>query len=238
MSYSGDDLRRLLDLQGLDLRLAEAEAALAKARGATELEALRQELGAAEASGAALGKRLVDLRRDLKYSEQEVQALRAEVEVHEKRLYGGAVRNPKEAEQLRQYVVSLRRRVGDAEERTLQMMMDLEPAEGEAGATETSILSLRNQLATREADLAGAAEQLGAVLPGLREDRQVLVSSLPPVLVSTYEHLRPMRGGVAVVALRDGRCGGCRMAMPFLTVRDAKAGMLRTCDNCGRIVVA
>ena len=74
-------------------------------------------------------------------------------------------------------------------------------------------------------------------LPGLIAQRDAVASQVPPGLAKEYQTLRTRRAGIAVAALVDGRCSRCRMTIPFLMVREIRGGALRTCDNCGRIVV-
>jgi len=239
MVFDIEHFRTLLALQELDTRIQSGERRLAAAGTGHELEPLHERAAAAEARLAALAARLSSLRRDVRYAEQENQNLRAEIAANEKRLYGGAIRNPKEAGQLQSYVQSLRRRLNDSQEKALELMLEIEPLEPESAQAEGELQTLRSELVDAEKDLARTAEQLEAELPELRAERAAVSARLPAGLLSPYEALRARRPGAVVVAVvEDGKCSGCRVGLPFLTVREARAGTFHTCDNCGRILVA
>jgi predicted nucleic acid-binding Zn-ribbon protein len=238
MSFSTEQFQGLLALQELDTGIEAAERRLAAARSREELGPLRERVMAVETLLAGLSSRLSALRRDLKYAEQENQGIHAEIAANEKRLYGGQVRNPKEAAQLQSFVDSLRRRLGDGQEKAIELMLEIEPLEPRAAETEQQLASVRAELEAAGQELSRVEADLDARLPRMREERSLQASVLPAGLLSPYEALRTRRPGTAVVAsIVDGKCTGCRVGLPFLTVREARSGALRTCDNCGRILV-
>lgn len=236
-SYSTEQLRELLKLQGLDSRIDSIQAGLKRARDGVELVALRGELATAEMDLAERDGHLAKLRRELKYQEQEVAAIRAEIASQERKLYGGLVRNPKEATQMQQHVASLRKRMGDLDDHALTLMLEIESLEPDATAARARVAEFKTQLADEEARLEREVLTLSEELPLTGEQRSALAAGLPGALCREYEALRPRRAGTAVVALVDGKCGGCRMTIPYIMVRQIRSGELRTCDTCGRIVV-
>lgn len=238
MVFEIDDLRALLALQELDTRIQTGERRLAAARTGEELRPLRERLAAAEAGLSDLSARLSSLQRDLRYREQEHQDLRAEIAANEKRLYSGIVRNPKEAEQLQSFVASLRRRLDAGQEKALELMLEIEPLEPQRDEAQAEVEAARNELAAAEEQLSRTAAELETELPKMGAGRVEAAAALPPDLLSAYETLRSKRPGSTVVAVvEDGKCSGCRMTLPFITVREARAGTLHTCENCGRILV-
>ncbi len=236
-NYPLDQLRALLKLQGTDSRIDAIQAALKRAAEGLDLVALRERVAAAEADVKSHAEGLAKLRSELKFQEQEVAAIRAEIGAQERKLYGGLVRNPKEAAQMQQHVASLRRRMGELDDHALSLMLELESVEPAVVAAREQAGALKRQLVDGELRLAGEVRTLDEELPRLAQQRASLAAGLPAVLLKEYETLRPRRGGTAVVALADGKCSGCRMAVPYVMARDIRAGALRTCDTCGRIVV-
>jgi predicted nucleic acid-binding Zn-ribbon protein len=127
--------------------------------------------------------------------------------------------------------------MGDLDDHALSLMLEIESVEPGAAAARERVAALRMQLAQGEERLAGEVGRLAAELPVLCDERAGAAAKLPAGLVKQYEALRPRRAGTAVAALVDGKCGGCRMVIPYIMVRDIRSGLLRTCDTCGRIVV-
>lgn len=237
MSYTREQLQALLELQQQDMRIERDRRTLAEAQGGAELIPLRERLAGAESRAASLAESAGAMRRSLRYAEQEIQALRTETDTNERKLYGGLVRNPKEADKMQQHVAGLRRRVDQDEEKTLALMMEIETLDPEVTAARDEAVSLGADLRRAEEQLAQAVASLTSGLPLLEARRKEIAAGLPPALHSAYEGLRSRRGVGVVAAVRDSKCEGCRVGLPFVKVREVRSGELRTCDNCGRILV-
>ncbi len=86
-------------------------------------------------------------------------------------------------------------------------------------------------------DLESRRHHLNEDLVGLENDRVKIVVGLDEDTVEIFERLMINKGGVAVVALKEGQCTGCHVRVISDTVLQAKAGkQLTHCENCGRIV--
>ncbi len=237
MIYAREQLHALLELQQQDIQIERDKRALAEAQAGPGLASLKERLAAAESRAASLSEQAGGMRRNLRYAEQEIQALRNEIDTNERKLYGGLVRNPKEADKMQQHVAGLRRRVEHDEEKTLALMMEIETLEPELAAARDEAVSLRAELGKAQEELARLVADLTASLPQLEARRSETSAGLPPALQSAYEGLRSRRGVGVVATVRDSKCEGCRVGLPFVKVREVRSGELRTCDNCGRILV-
>lgn len=235
--YTIDQLRMLLTLQDLDSRIDAAQAALQRATEGVSLRPLRDAVASAQTASDQLGDQLATMRRDLRYQEQEAEALRDEIDAQEKRLYGGAVRNPKEAAQMQQHVASLRRRLTELDNRAVEMMLAVEEFEPQVTEAIANLTTCEADLALAEQSVAEEVAKLNRELPELIAERDAVAGRVPPALLKEYRTLRVRRAGIAVAALVDGRCSRCRMTIPYIMTREIRGGMLRTCDTCGRIVV-
>lgn len=230
-------MRVLLELQKTDTAISTRQGRLVEIRGGEELSELREAVAAAEGSWEKLSAELDAARRELKYQEQEADSIRTEIAAQEKRLYGGAVRSPKEATQMQDHIASRRKRVGELEDGALSLMLAIEGQEPAVGTAREDLDAAKGRLAGVEAELAAEAAAIEAELPGLAGRREAQTAELAAGLYTQYETLKGRRGGVAVVALIDGRCEGCRVTMPFMTIREIRGGKVRTCETCGRILV-
>jgi len=237
VTFTKEQFQALLELQRIDVQLERDRRSLAAAIDGGELGPLRERLAQAQAQESAVAERVGGLRRDLRYAEQENQSTRAEITNNERRLYGGLVRNPKEADQMQQYVASLRRRVDGDEEKALALMMEIETVEPELAAAADQAAALTRDLQAAEVGLAESITRLTAEIPQLETQRTQAAGTLAPALLTAYEGLRTRRGVGVVATVRDSKCEGCRVGLSFLTVREVRSGELRTCDNCGRILV-
>lgn len=236
-TYELSQLRALLSLQQLDSMIQERQTALDTATSGSELEPLRATLVTVEEAHEALANRTQGVRRDLRYQEQEVEKIRAEASAQERKLYGGAVRNPKEAAQMEQHIASLRRRSADGEDRAVSLLLELDSLEAELAETAAAVQAAQAALDEAQSRLASRLTQLNAELPSLHQQRETAAAGLPAALLRQYQTTCTRRGGIGVAAVVDGKCVVCRMAVPFMTLREIRQGQLKTCDSCARIVV-
>lgn len=224
----------LYDLQQVDTetesvsrRLKEIAAALGESG---ELRRARKMVTGAEAHLAKCRAQMQDL--DL-----EVRSLSQKIETDEKRLYSGRVTNPKELASLQQEVASLKRWREKKEEDLLEMMLATEEGEGALADAQAILAQVNEAWRGEQGDLADEQIRLQARLEELGSQRESLVTAIGPEDVTTYERLRPRKGGRAVAAVKDGICQGCRMPPPSSQVQHARSGKeLVFCNNCGRIL--
>lgn len=236
-TYELSQLRALLSLQQLDSLIQERQAALDTANSGSELEPVRARLVTAEEAHEALAQRTQVVRRDLRYQEQEVEKIRHEASTQERKLYGGAVRNPKEAAQMEQHIASLRRRSAEGEDRAVSLLLELDGLEAELAEAAAAVQAAQAALDEAQARLARRLDELDVQLPSLRQQRETAAVGLPAALLRQYETTCTRRGGIGVAAVVEGKCAVCRMAVPFMTLREIRQGELKTCDSCARIVV-
>jgi len=97
-------------------------------------------------------------------------------------------------------------------------------------------------------DYEALAQQVGAYQQGtaaadheieqLTAQRAQLTASLDEDLLRRYDRLREAKGGVAIVAVRGGRCGGCHITIPerFTRRLEENPDTLAACDGCGRLL--
>jgi predicted nucleic acid-binding Zn-ribbon protein len=227
----GADLYRLqcLDHEGDAKRrcLAEVEAALG------ESEPLQQARRALE-SAQALVKRWSLRQRDL---ELETLGVSDKISRSEERLYGGTVRNPKELAELQAEVAALRRRRQRLEDDLLTAMIELEEAEAAHADAHQHLDETQARWSAQQADLATEREGLQARLAEIEQARADVLPTIEAGDLATYQTLRRRKGGLAVVQVRNGACGGCGIAISPSLEWQLRHDELGACSNCGRIIV-
>lgn len=227
----GADMYRLqcLDSErdGKRRRLSEVRTALG------ENEALEQAHQALESAQAKVRESAVR-QRDL---ELETQGLADKIAHEEKQLYGGVITNPKELGDLQAEIAALRRRQRQLEEELLVAMIELDEAEAICTQARQHLDAMQADWSAQQADLLGEQEALQGELAEIEQARGVLLPSIDAGDLATYQALRRRKGGVAVVRLSGGACGGCGVAIPPGLEWQLREGKQVTCSNCERIVV-
>lgn len=228
------DVGDLYALQELDLRVDALNAAAAAAEaGLQEPEGLRAAREEVEARGLALH----DAEHRLRELEFEVESVSEKIATLEKKLYGGAIGNPKELADLQHDVESLQRRKRALEDQTLDAMAAVEEAQQALASARSALETLQAQWeADREAHRQ-TLERARAELAALEADRAARVAAIAPALLSLYETLRRTRGGRAVARIERATCGGCRISLPMnVQQRLRQPGALLQCPSCERIL--
>lgn len=83
-------------------------------------------------------------------------------------------------------------------------------------------------------------EKDDAAVDMLAADKKMeeLEKRVNPTLMNRYKRVR-QHHNVPVVEVRDGKCSGCNMSLPSLSIRRlVSEDMILECDNCGRLLYA
>lgn len=83
-------------------------------------------------------------------------------------------------------------------------------------------------------------EKDDAAVDMLAADKKMeeLEKRVNPTLMNRYKRVR-LHHNMPVVEVRDGKCSGCNMSLPSLSIRRlVSEDMILECDNCGRLLYA
>lgn len=208
-------------------RLVEVEAALG------ESIALMQARRALE-SVQVLVRRWTLQQRDL---ELETLGVTDKISRSEQRLYSGTVRNPKELADLQAEVAALRRRQQKLEDDLLEAMVEREETETAHAQAQRHLDETQALWSVQQADLMAEREMLQRRLAEIEQARAELLPSIEARELAAYQTLRRRKGGLAVVQVRDGACGGCGVGVPPSLDWQLRQEGLGYCGNCERIIV-
>ncbi|MFC5994827.1 zinc ribbon domain-containing protein [Pseudonocardia hispaniensis] len=230
--------RRLLDLAEIDAeltRLAHRRRTLPEHAQLTEaaaaVQAGKDRLVAAETAAG-------DLDRDIHRIEHDVEGVRARIRRDEQLLAGTGV-GAKQAADLQHELQTLARRQAVLEDEQLEVMerrealgVDLEHSRGVLAEAEQTMSEIAER---RDAALA----DLDAATAGRGRERSAMLGEIPGEVLAVYERRRE-HGNAGAAALRERRCGACRLELDrtFLSqLRAAPADELVHCEECGTILV-
>jgi hypothetical protein len=125
------------------------------------------------------------------------------------------------------------------EDQQLQAMMDLEDAENTGQTTQSVFTQVQAELIQSKAGFAGERDQLLAKQESLSAERQAALTAITPTNLEIYDHLRSLKGGLAVTTVEDETCMLC--GAPIRLAEGQMARMQSSfvyCSSCGRIIFA
>lgn len=226
----------LHELQAIDTALDQARARLSQI---AQQWGRREELNAATArrdEAQATLRRWHTEQQDL---ELEIDKLRSKLKADSDKLYSGRVGNPRELQDLSHEVEQDTRQVSAREDHLLEVFDEVESAQTAAQAAEATHAQVEAAWQKQHAEFAQARRALDAELARLSGQRDTLVAQVDAPSLRLYDSLRRSRGGLAVAAVQQRSCMGCRIALPTSEEQKARTSeQLVTCGSCGRILYA
>ncbi len=227
-------------MQDLDLRLDQLRHQLEHLPEASELAALADRRGALVDRMRDLQIRVDDLTREQKKADSDVEQVKTRRRRNQERLDQGQVGNPKDLERMQHELVSLDRRISDLEDVELEIMEQLETAQGELDEVAGQVAELDKRIAEVTARRDEKAAELTQQQEQVRLDRAATADGMPEDLMALYGKLRQQKGGIGAAALRARRCGGCSLelnAADLGVIAKAPSNEVLRCEECSRILV-
>jgi predicted nucleic acid-binding Zn-ribbon protein len=214
----------------IDQAQAKLEAVEAELAEHGKVERARREADEAEANWRQASQ-------SLRAAEDAAATQREKLGQVDTRLYGGAIHNPKELQELQAEAEALRRHLGGLEDRILDTMQAVEDSEA-------AMEQARARLELAEADSAGRDRPewrgIPKVLPDQHaEEREAAEAGVRPEDLRLYQSLRQGKGSLAVAELLDVTCSACGVSLSASARQEVRNGQgLMRCRQCGRILYA
>jgi predicted nucleic acid-binding Zn-ribbon protein len=221
-------------LQEMDLEIQAKQAALSDVETrlgeSEELEMARREVEEQR-------HRLREAQKKQREAEWTVEGVRVKIQPLEQRLYGGAIKNPKELVGLQQDVDSLKARQRELEDWDLEAMSAVEEAERELAEGERRLLGMETEWKSEQESLRQQRDVLQREIEEMEQRRSGQAATIDAEMVRQYETLRALHQGRAVAKVERGICQGCRITLPMHVLQRARRGNhLVQCTSCERIL--
>ncbi len=174
-----------------------------------------------------------------KNAEAEVDGLRIKIEQTESSLYSGAVKNPKELQELQLDIASLKKHLIVLEERQLEAMLLAETTGAEFDKAQANLVLVQSRLGVENKKLVEEQAKLTKQMESLIHEREAAVAPIEENLLTSYEDLRKQKRGVAITEVEDGACASCGTTINASLQQNARSQkQLAYCPSCGRILFA
>ena len=230
-----ESLYSLLELQEIDKEIDALERS--KEEFPAEIGRLEGELDEARGKIDATEKNMGELESSRRLMEGELDAINADLKKHQDRLY--EVKSNREYDALQAEIEALGSKKEEHETGILQSIEDHEDLT-------TKLTEDKDVFSDREKEIKGRIKELKSRLDSVEGDvskwqrkRKGLEAKVEKPALSAYNRIRRMvKGGIAVVEIKKGSCGGCfRKLSPQLLVEARLINRVMRCENCGRLTV-
>jgi predicted nucleic acid-binding Zn-ribbon protein len=225
-------LKTLIDLQGVDTRIATHEAEAA--RLPKEIAVIHAEIDDAKKDVEAGKARLDAAKKDQRTREKDLEVVQAKRSKTEGRLY--EVKTNKEYSAVLAEIEEIKQEKGRVEEEILVLMESQERLTADIKDAEGRFKSRETQGKQEESALQEKLRAVEADLALVRTERAELARQLPAPVLADYDKLLKARGGLALAqVVKPNLCGGCRMTVTPQRLQELRAqSALLPCESCGR----
>ena len=225
-------LKTLIDLQGVDTRIAALEAEAA--RLPKEIAAIHATLQGMKQEVDAGKTRLDAAKKDQRAREKDLEVVQAKRSKTEGRLY--EVKTNKEYSAVLAEIEDIKQEKGRVEEEILVLMESQERLVADIKDAESRFKVRETQGKQEEAAFQDKLRVVETDLAVARAERTELARQLPPAVLADYDKLLKARGGLALAqVVKPNLCGGCRMTVTPQRLQELRAqSALYPCESCGR----
>jgi predicted nucleic acid-binding Zn-ribbon protein len=189
----------------------------------------------AQAALAGAQGELDDLGRDRRVKEQDLKE--REDRIEKLRARSGDLKSNKEYQVHLVEIELAQQDKGTVEERLLELMDRAEALQKDVREHEARLAARRREHEQEQSRLEAEQRELDTEASRLAGEAKTAAEQLTPTHRQSYQHLKATRKGLAVAALRNGTCQGCRLSLqPQLVADIRKNEKILTCTYCHRIL--
>ncbi len=231
----------LLDYQNADLEKQQIESAVKSTPNRVKLNKLAKFVKQQQATLAKLTEDLESYSAAIAKMTQQHRAIldRLDLENSEfETLKGDEECTSEEMTEFRHDIERLQREAGNLDKDIKQTFRNLEASTEEYKKTWQQGVKAKKEY--DQLKVVCQKEKDDAAVDMLAVDKKLeeLEKRVNPTLMNRYRRVR-QHHNMPVVEVRDGKCSGCNMSLPSLSIRRLVAeDMILECDNCGRLLYA
>ena len=227
------DIERLIQLQALDLKAADARR-LQTSIPETQ-RALDQKMETARAAVEEAKESLTANQTDRRALDKDVAAVQTRLSRYKDQLM--EVKTNREYHAMQHEIETAQAEVKRIEDLILEQMVTGDDLATTLKDAETGVKTAEQQITRERADLDTQLAESTSVLEALLAKRNTLVPQLAPKVLTLYEQLAKARKGVAVAEARAERCVECQVRLrPMVYAEVRRNSTLVQCDSCQRIL--
>lgn len=153
-------------------------------------------------------------------------------------LYGGKIVNPREVENLQKEIANLKAQRNKYDDRLLELMELIPPAQKALEPEEKAIAAKQNELQQFQKKVVVEKKKLEEEYRVQLAARPVAEKAVTPAMLAKYNAVKLKAGGIGMADVRKNACAACGMNLPPKLIEGAKEGRMVVCEACHRILYA
>jgi predicted nucleic acid-binding Zn-ribbon protein len=229
-----ESLLHLYELQKVDSKIDD----LIESRGELpeRVEEMRKTVGDQREGLAQIRRDIAEIETGSRDMSAEIVDLREKVDKYKAQQFD--VKTTREYDAITFQLEDSQRKLHVNTEQVGRMGIELEQLKMDEQQLTQDLADIEKELEEAEAALKEVLADTEEEEKQLMARRETLAKKIQPFHMTIYNRVRPAKGGVAVVPIKNGVCGGCYNAVPRQLALELKLGNKHTvCEYCGRIIV-
>jgi len=227
------DLKQLIRLQAIDLSIQELRARIDRFPGISK--ALDEKLRSAQAAVATAQEKAKSNQGTRKKLEGEITAAESKISKYRDQMM--AVKTNEEYRALQHEIEHAQQGIRKIEDEILNLMMEAETGQSELKGAEAHLKEDQQKVNIERKQLEEDNKRDLGALEGYLKERKEIDASVSPDLISRYERVRKLRGGIGVAAARNEVCEICQVRIrPQVFQEIRRNDRIIACDACQRIL--
>lgn len=168
----------------------------------------------------------------------ELQSIATQRTQFSAQLYGGAISNPKELQDIQQKIDELARRQGELETELLETMMTVDNFKAQVDAAAAHLAEVEAARASELGTLLEERQQIRTEIRQLKAQREKLVAETDAEALVLYDEMWRVKQGRPVAVMEGDRCKHCGVSQTEVAAQRVRRGQeIVFCTNCGRILI-
>lgn len=227
------DLKKLLELQKMDLERDTLEAQVAKLP--RDITALDQQLSEHLRLYEGHKEQLAENQKERRQLEGEIQLLQEKISKHKNQLY--ELKSNMQYRAMVHEIEMEEAKISQGEDRILEKMEEGEQFEKLIRESEAALNQQKAHVGEQKKRLQADLDSAQGQLRQLLERRKGLAESVNPELLGSYHRVQKLRGGTAMAEARDGFCGSCNVRLRPQAYNEIRTNRnIINCESCNRIL--
>ncbi len=184
---------------------------------------------------AALEKQALDLQKQRKDKEGEILAQDENVKKLQGQLY--SLKTNKEYQTMLQQIEGAKADKSLIEDKVLQLFEDADKLNVEVTAEKERLKGEEKVFLEQKNKVDDRIKEINDRLAQLEAHRKQASVDIAPEVLAQYDRILDGRGGLAIVSIKNGSCGGCNLSMPPQVTNLVKMyEHIITCEMCNRML--
>ena len=129
-------------------------------------------------------------------------------------------------------------KISNAEEDLLKTLTETDELQDRIKEFKEKLTEVEKDNQAQLESLQKELDSIGVKVRQKEDERKNISVRMNKYILATYERVKKVKGGVAVVPVRKRACSGCYKSLPPQRIQEIKKrDTLITCDSCGRILI-